>query len=1036
MKLCPNCDQPVAEEITICPSCGNDIGEGRKYIDDYRIVDVLHEGHASFLCRAIRERTNEHVMIRLFTQQSGVDSEVASRLMREIEELKKLPDEGFVRHHAIRRSSDGLWYRISEWVDTESWGSLLASGRLSDRRLLFDLFYQMASAIAVLHQEGYFIPHLILNDIIVVTGSNGALKVKIDYKLSRFFDPKLDRPGPMLKRLLSCHPDIIHQRPLDFRSDIWSLGKVFVELLTADLECMDFRAKVDELQLPSEAQILLKVMLADDPDMRPRSMIEVADSLARIKEKELEMAEEPAPEVPMSPTRTIRGLQKRISLLAVVVILLSIFGILSWFQFGQRKNDVGSLEAYANKYAPSVAFVLVEYWLKKDDVEYYRNMAEGTAFLVDNDGYMLTGRHVVCPWLEDMTLYATVQQLLLSDITPQFGYRIFLWFEGKRAFNRAARMLESSELTDIYLVDLAFSSESSPRVSVAGVPKPPVQTRQVITSPLKDDFAVLKIEKIPEGLNPLPLDLKMDPQRIPKLSRLITLGFPLGSRTQADTVNVSVTSGHVRRSFENMLQVDASIYGGNSGGPVIDMQGRVIGIVSGVAMDYTQGFLPMATPRWDLGMVLPITKAVEFLKEMKAGQIKWNGELDFSVEDTLKKIREKAIEGRWAEAQTLADEELKRSQQPSLVMAAGIMHLCSGDIQGAKKYFSQSLSMDAENFDARLMLYLIDWMPDEKSGRAYRDDLLALDWRSPAEFQGYLVRVLEGMIDEDSALDGWYTSSEKSWLNYVVGLLRSNQKDWAGAEKLMREAILLADTNAWEFFLASSSLEEIQKHRRESLKEKKLLAQYSKNVEAFEQKVQKSLEDKKSSEEKLGPLRTKLLTDGISIKDKLAALQEIHGMYPENRQILVGLAYYSAADEAWAESLAYIRTFLKTGGRQYSDRMGLGLMEAGILHYQGQEVEAQTNLEAFLRRTRDPWYQTISEYLLGKQSEDLLKKQAGETPENLITASTVLGFWSEGSGDKNKAIKHYKEALGTFLDTWLEYDFAKERIKRLKQPAG
>ncbi|UCE51651.1 MAG: trypsin-like peptidase domain-containing protein [Desulfobacterales bacterium] len=1036
MKLCPNCDQPVAEEITICPSCGNDIGEGRKYIDDYRIVDVLHEGHASFLCRAIRERTNEHVMIRLFTQQSGVDSEVASRLMREIEELKKLPDEGFVRHHAIRRSSDGLWYRISEWVDTESWGSLLASGRLSDRRLLFDLFYQMASAIAVLHKEGYFIPHLILNDIIVVTGANGALKVKIDYKLSRFFDPKLDRPGPMLKRLLSCHPDIIHQRPLDFRSDIWSLGKVFVELLTADLECMDFRAKVDELQLPSEAQILLKVMLADDPDMRPRSMIEVADSLARIKEKELEMAEEPAPEVPISPQRTIRSLQKRISLLAVVVILLSIFGILSWFQFGQRKNDVGSLEAYANKYAPSVAFVLVEYWLKKDDVEYYRNMAEGTAFLVDNNGYMLTGRHVVCPWLEDMTLYATVQQLLLSDITPQFGYRIFLWFEGKRAFNRAARMLESSELTDIYLVDLAFSSESSPRVSVAGVPKPPVQTRQVITSPLKDDFAVLKIEKVPEGLNPLPLDLKMDPQRIPKLSRLITLGFPLGSRTQADTVNVSVTSGHVRRSFENMLQVDASIYGGNSGGPVIDMQGRVIGIVSGVAMDYTQGFLPMATPRWDLGMVLPITKAVEFLKELKAGQIKWNGELDFSVEDTLKKIREKAIEGRWAEAQTLADEELKRSQQPSLVMAAGIMHLCSGDIQGAKKYFSQSLSMDAENFDARLMLYLIDWMPDEKSGRAYRDDLLALDWRSPAEFQGYLVRVLEGMIDEDSALDGWYTSSEKSWLNYVVGLLRSKQKDWAGAEKLMREAILLADTNAWEFFLASSSLEEIQKHRRESLKEKKLLAQYSKNVEAFEQKVQKSLEDKKSSEEKLGPLRTKLLTDGTSIKDKLAALQEIHGMYPENRQILVGLAYYSAADEAWAESLAYIRTFLKTGGRQYSDRMGLGLMEAGILHYQGQEVEAQTNLEAFLRRTRDPWYQTISEYLLGKQSEDLLKKQAGETPENLITASTVLGFWSEGSGDKNKAIKHYKEALGTFLDTWLEYDFAKERIKRLKQPAG
>ncbi|MGD1973235.1 MAG: hypothetical protein PVG73_04155, partial [Desulfobacterales bacterium] len=282
MRLCPTCDQPVAEEITICPLCGNEIGEGRKYIDDYRIVDVLHESHASFLCRAIRLRTNEHVMIRLFTPQSGVTEEVASRLKREIEALKKLPDAGFVRHHAIRQAPDGLWYRISEWVDSESWGSLLASGRLSNRRVLFNLFYQMATAISALHREGYFIPHLTLNDIIVINDGKGGLDVKIDYKLSRFFDPKLDRPGPMLKRLLDSHPDVIHERPLDFRSDIWSLGKAFVELLSADLECEDLPAKVDELQLPDEAGVLFKVMLADDPDMRPRSMNDVAASLNRI----------------------------------------------------------------------------------------------------------------------------------------------------------------------------------------------------------------------------------------------------------------------------------------------------------------------------------------------------------------------------------------------------------------------------------------------------------------------------------------------------------------------------------------------------------------------------------------------------------------------------------------------------------------------------------------------------------------------------------------------------------------------------------
>src|SRR5512136_496505 len=135
MKLCPTCGQPIADEIRICPACGQDVSERRETIDDYRIIDVVHEGYSTFLCRAVRARTDEHVMLRLFTQRSGVNAEVAGRLEREIEQLKQLPGEGFVRHHAIRRSADGLWYRISEWVESESWGSLLASGRLDDRTL-------------------------------------------------------------------------------------------------------------------------------------------------------------------------------------------------------------------------------------------------------------------------------------------------------------------------------------------------------------------------------------------------------------------------------------------------------------------------------------------------------------------------------------------------------------------------------------------------------------------------------------------------------------------------------------------------------------------------------------------------------------------------------------------------------------------------------------------------------------------------------------------------------------------------------------
>jgi S1-C subfamily serine protease len=1038
MKLCPKCDQPVAEEITNCPSCGNEIGEGRKYIDDYRIVDVLHEGHASFLCRAIRERTNEHVMIRLFTPQSGVNEEVASRLMRELEELKSLPDAGFVRHYAIRRSTDGLWYRISEWVDTESWGSLLAAGRLSDLGLAFDLFYQMASSIAVLHQDGYFIPHLILNDIMAIRDERNELRVKIDYKLSRFIDPKLDQPGSMLKRLLACHPDIIENRPLDFRSDIWSLGKVFVELLSADLEVTDFLAKVDELQIPPEAKVLFKVMLAEDPDLRPRSMAEVVESLTRIQLNKVEPAppaERKDDDTAAGPARMIQGLKNRISVLAGVVVLLFMVGIVAWFQLGKDKKDLSTvLEGYANQYAKSIAFILAEYWLEVEGEKVYRNLAEGTAFLVDSDGYLLTSRHVSCPWLEDQTLFALVQQLRMRGVTPRFGYRLFLWFEGDQAFNRIAQVMETTDITDVYLTDKAFSTQSPARLSIAGVAKPPIQTRQVVISPLKDDYAALKIDKVPEGLIPLPLDLKMMPLDVPKLSRILILGFPLGRRTQDTVVNVSVTNGHVRRSFKNMIQVDASIYGGNSGGPIIDIRGKVIGIVSGVAMDWGQGMVPMVSPRWDMGMILPIAKPVKFLDELKAGKVKWNGILDLSVTDTLKKIGNAADQGRWAEAMTLADEELKKSLQPALVMAAGMMHFCAGDSNGARQLFLKHLSMDADNHEARMMLYLIDWLNTEKSVSTHRQALLDLDWRSSYEFQGFLTRVLEGSVDEASALKGWYNEAEKSWLYYIVGLLRFRQGDWAESERLLREAVLAADTEGWEYYVARARLEQLQKMRRKALKRKKDRTRYNADVKSFEKKVKKTRSDKVSREEKVAPLMAALQEDTSELKDRLQALEKIFEIKPDNYNTLAILALLSAADEAWPKALEYTRKYLERESRQNAVRMSLGLLEPAILRYQGLTEEARTNLNEYSRHTIDPWYLTISEYLQGKKTEEALKFQAGESPEHLVTGHTVLGFWAEGTGNKEDAIKHYKEALASFLDNWPEYLFAKERFMRLKNP--
>ncbi|UCD89124.1 MAG: trypsin-like peptidase domain-containing protein [Desulfobacterales bacterium] len=1034
MKLCQTCGQLVAEEIIACPSCGSEIGEGRKFIDDYQIVEIIHEGYSSILCRAVKNDMEGSVMIRIFTPRSGVDNSIADRLKQELEQLKQLPEDYFVRHLEIRRSQDGLWYRVSEWIDAESWGALLASGIFQDYRAAFNLFSRIASILEGLHQIGHFIPHLILDDVIIFKREDGELDVKIDYKLSRFLDPKMDQPGPMLKKLLSCHPDIVNNRPLDIRSDIWSLGKIFVELLTADHEVRDFQDKIGQLSLPSEMEILLKIMLAEDPDLRPRTMANVAKTLAGIDIEAFEPDRLDHLDAVSTPVQEIRGIKKSLRFLVVILAVLILLGGLAWIYYAYSKRDSETvLGEYANQYAGAVAFVLVDYWLNDGETMVYRNRTEGTAFLVDAEGYLLTNRHVACPWLEDTKLYALIGRLKMLQRSPRLGYRAFLWFDGEKAFKRLPGLSGSTDLDDIYYINAAFRTDGMPRLTIAGVARPPIKTWQRVKSPLKDDFAVLKIDQVPIELKPLPLAINLTTMEIPRLSPVIALGFPLGRQTQAATVNVSVTRGHVRRTFKNMIQVDTSIYKGNSGGPIIDIHGNVIGIASSVAVDWATAPIPVATLLSDLGMVLPISQAAGFLHDLKAGQVKWNGFLDLSIATKLKQIAEIASRQRWVDAQSLADKELKLSFDPTLVIAAGMMHFCAKDYSGARALFVNALSMDSENDLARLMLYVIDWQAGSSTESSHGRQLLALDWRSPSEFFGYLVRILEGLVDMKTAVKGGYSNSEKGWLYYIAGLVLTKQGDLEHAENLLKKAVQSVDSNDWVFFMALAKLGQVQQQKISSLLDDVAKTKYQAETEGFAVALQNGLLAKADRRIELETIMAKLKQDTLSIHDKQSVLKKIYDHDKTNGEVLIRLIYYSAIAESWHRALEYAKNYLEIEGRENAGRLTVGILEPEILYRMGQKEQAKTILKRYKQGTKDSWYRMISEVLLAERTEASLLKKAGESPEYIITAHAALGFWAEGSGDKQKATRHYKEALGSYMDERIEYEFAVERIKKLRQ---
>ena len=1018
MKMCPSCGQLVAEEIHNCPSCGSEVAEGRKSIDDYRIVDVLREGYSSILCKARREADPEPVMIRIFTPAAGVNEAIAARLTHELEELQKLPPEYFVRHLEIRRSEEGLWYRVSEWVDAESWGDLLAGGRLSNLSTVIRLFYRIAAILDGLHRIGHTIPHLILDDILVVRGSETPPKVVIDYKLSRFLDPKLDRPRPMLQKLLETHPDICNRRPLDHRSDIWSLAKLFVEILSADLETRQYLEKIDGLEIPEELAVLLKVMLADEPVLRPENMTAVVDALAKISKKKIRGAQRRRRIAADGAMKELLGLRKRLYLLGAALALIALVVGLAWIFYPPRAKDPEQRWVdIANRYAGSVAFIVADYRLVEGERTVYQNRTEGTGFLVGREGFLLTNRHVACPWLEDEHLQRILSNLQPVDPSVGFSHRLFLWFEGEQAFNRLPGVSLSDAVEDVYAIDRAFCSDCPKSVTIAGVGRLPAKTRQMLLSPLGNDFAVLRITPVPDNLTPLPLDVSLDVSQIARLSPVITLGFPLGSRTQESSVKVSVTSGHVRRVFENAIQIDSSIYHGNSGGPVIDQRGKVIGIASRAAVNWTMGRLPMATVLSDLGQVMPIAPAAAFLEDIRAGRPKWNGMLDPSLDGKLERIGFLVRQQRWQEAKDLAEKLVVHSKDPAVLHAAGVLRLCTGDPDGARSLFSIILAMDPSDERARFMIYLVDGSSATPVEEDVRLSLLSLEWHSPFEFFAYLVQVLEKKIPATEAVTGGESRLETAWLNYAAGLLRERQNDRQAAGEHFAKACLEGWKDPWLQALALAGLRDL----------------FGKPPDEFIERLAAAEVPEKERRQAVEQRRTMLRSLGYDSALRRKLLEEIYAIDESDQSVLLELVFTYAAQSAWQEALECCRKRQQPSGRESARTLTLGWLEPVLLARSGHVDDAEPLLTAYVEKTRDPWHADVGRCLLGRLAPEDLFRSAGNRPELLLSGHTALGLWREAQGEPEVALRHYKESLSTYLDDWPHYFFSLARMQQLRK---
>ncbi|MEI6085387.1 MAG: Do family serine endopeptidase [Verrucomicrobiota bacterium] len=157
---------------------------------------------------------------------------------------------------------------------------------------------------------------------------------------------------------------------------------------------------------------------------------------------------------------------------------------------------------------------------------------------------------------------------------------------------------------------------------------------EIVGTDPRTDIAVLKIkDKLPTDLTPATLG---DSEALRVGEWVLAIGAPFGFE-QTVTAGIISAKGRSqidgdRDKYEDFLQTDASINRGNSGGPLVNMRGEIIGINTAIISASGQSA--------GVGLAIPIDMAKRVLRDLlKSGHVS-RGLLGIGIQDLTPALAE------------------------------------------------------------------------------------------------------------------------------------------------------------------------------------------------------------------------------------------------------------------------------------------------------------------------------------------------------------------------------------------------------------
>ncbi len=225
-------------------------------IGHYTIVSELGRGGMGVVYKAHEESLNRYVAIKLLGEHLSHDPSFVTRFVREAQAAAALSHPNIIQIFFIGEDN-GRHYFVMEFVEGKSLLAIVKEkGRIDNPRAA-QFMLQAASGLAAAHDKGFL--HRDIKPANLMVTDRGLLKIA-DFGLALPQDAatRLTATGMLVGTPGYLSPEQCMGQQVDKRTDIYSLGVTFYELLTGTMP----------FQADSPLALLRKILQEEPPDIR------------------------------------------------------------------------------------------------------------------------------------------------------------------------------------------------------------------------------------------------------------------------------------------------------------------------------------------------------------------------------------------------------------------------------------------------------------------------------------------------------------------------------------------------------------------------------------------------------------------------------------------------------------------------------------------------------------------------------------------------------------------------------------------------